>query len=179
MFKWRKEIRDLLGKISAEILKLRTKDTQLEERVKIAEEQVHQLSKALDVEIGRLNNKVEARLIDFHKEVTDRYFGTLERVYRYTKEITLIDQLANSIKDKDLLNLKRMMMAPMIEARKADYEKGIGDKIDEVVKTQGQKLLDLRNALHEEMIVKERKEQPIAGHKAKIELIDKIIGGKI
>ena len=72
MFKWKKEVKDLLGKVSDAILKLRTKDACLEGRVKIAEEQIHQLSKALDVEIGRLNNKVEARLIQFHKEITDK-----------------------------------------------------------------------------------------------------------
>lgn len=123
---------------------------------------------------GKIVNDVEKRLIEFHKEIMEKYFQTLEKILHFGKEISVIDSLAHRVNDQDLENLKRTIMQPIIEARYKEE----ANKVDDRVKSFGNEILNRRKELHETMIKKERQEEDVTNLKEQIALLDWVIGAK-
>jgi len=121
--------------------------------------------------IGKLENDIEKKLIEFHKEITERYFETLEKIFRLNKEISLINTLAGQVKDKDFADLKAQMMQPLLEARWAEKRKEDGQKII----NNGEKIILQRQALHNEMLLMEKKGQDISKMKEQLKVYDAIL----
>ena len=153
-------------------------NTELKERVVRLENKFdvvkQELRNEFDLTVGQLENDTDKKLIEFHKEVTERYFETLEKIFRLNKEISLINTLAGSVKDKDFADLKAQMMQPLLEARWEEKKKELGKKVE----TQGEWVIEERQRLHNEALTLERHNQPIEKIdkvKERIAMLDEII----
>lgn len=121
--------------------------------------------------IDKLKNDVDKKMIDFHREVTEKYFETLEKIFRLNKEISLMTQLAGQVKEKDLNNLQSMMLQPFLEARWDDKKKKEGTAI----LNKGASVIDKRNALHAQMLQMEKRGESVIAIKEQIKAFDWII----
>lgn len=108
--------------------------------------------------LGNVKNEVDTKLIEFHKQITDKYFQTLEDIFRYNKEISLMNQLAKHIDDKDLAQLKTQLLQPVLEARWAKEKKEKGEAIEK----NGEWVIEKRQRLHNQMLQMEKQTKPIA-----------------
>lgn len=135
-------------------------------------------NKVIEIKNAGLINDFDKKIISFHKEISDKYFNAIENMYKFSKEISLIDSLAHKINDKDLIALKRELVKPVLEERWQQEETSKGLRTDENIKTLGQQLVQMRKQLHEEMLKKEREGKDIAELKGRISILDLVIGGK-
>lgn len=121
---------------------------------------------------------VEKRLALFHKEITDKYFATLQDIFRTNKEISLIDNLAKAIDDKELTKLKTSLMQPLLEAKWKDQEKQKVAQTEGNIKSKGEKLVALQKELHDKYLVLNRQEQDTSVIEGQLKILELIIGGK-
>ena len=171
-----KEIAVIKTAKDSRIQELRTEIEALNEKIKFLDEKT---VIRIDNRLKELTNEVELRLIGFHKEVTDKYFATLDKVLRFNKEISLIDSLAHRIDNNDLENLKKDIMQPILAARWKDKEKAEGKQIDKNIETLGDKIRLKRKELYDRYLDLDKKGQPTASVKAEIGILDKIIKGDL
>lgn len=124
------------------------------------------------VDIQAFKNEVEARLLSFHKEITDRYFSTLEKILRVHTESSIITSLAHNIDQRTLDNLKSSLMQPFLEAKwKADKEEK-GEKIEGA----GEQIINEFSRLRNQMLEMERKGEDIGKIKIQVEVYESILG---
>lgn len=121
--------------------------------------------------VTRFENKFEARLIQFHKEVTERYFEALEKIFRLNKEITLVNALSGQVKDKDYAILRAQFMKPFLEERWKEDKKVKGKEIE----SQGEWVISERARMYDEMLVMEKQEKPTEAIKERIAAFDSIL----
>ena len=179
---WKSYALDAANIVNKEVEKVRAEIKSLQEYEKKAFEGVKDyIEQKTDRnnEFAAFKNEIEARLLAFHKEITDKYFSSLEKIFRHYREISLIDSMAARMNgDKDLGKLKATLMKPYLQTIYKDAEDKQAGEINENIKTTGHKLLEQRSILHEEMIKKERKGLPgVDVLKGKITVLDYIIGG--
>lgn len=160
-------------------LELRIGDVEI--KAKHLEEESDQFAEILRDELRMMlkehKNEVERRLIEFHKEVTDKFFGTIEKIFRWNKEITLIEKLAGNIGNEDFNKLRTALLEPVIKAHQEADFKTKADGITKKVESQGEVLLKLRQQTYDKFIEAERKEQPTEFLKGQLDILDKTIGG--
>lgn len=132
----------------------------------------------LKKEISLIEVNTEKRLVQFHKEITDKYFSTLQDIFRASKEISLIDSLAKSIDDKELAKLKISLMQPLIDARRLETNKQKATQAEENLKSKGALLLEERNALHERYLVLNREKKDTLFIEGQLKVLNAIIGDK-
>lgn len=140
------------------------------------EQEARSLKVSMDKDFAKLRTEISQKLSLFHQDVASRYFERLEKLIRFKEEITLIDEFVDSMKNKDLNALKCLLKKPVLADYYKHKEKEAGEKVDELLQTKGHKLVEMRKTLHEEMLMKGRSNQTVIAHKAKIELLDIIIG---
>lgn len=114
----------------------------------------------------------EERLVQFHKEISDRYFNSLENIFRFNKEVGLIDKLCGSVKDKDFADLKAQLMQPLLESRWKEKEIVDGQRI----LNKGQEVIQKKNALHNEIIQLEKQGKDVAALKHKLIAYNEVMG---
>lgn len=133
----------------------------------------------IDIEFNKLKNEIEKRLIEFHKEITDKYFETLEKILRVNSESSLITALAHQVNQKDLSNLRSVLLKPFLEEKWKNEEIQKGFDVDKKLTTLGQQLIKMRKNLYDEMLIKEREGEDINEIKGKVEILNYIIGDKL
>ena len=115
------------------------------------------------------------RLDTFHKEISDKYIKAIENLVQTTKETMLIDTLIKQVNEKDLDNLKRTLIQPILEERwKEEKEKKVKET-EEVLKSRGQKILEMRNDMYQRFLRLDREGKDTTLLKAQLELLDKIL----
>ena len=135
---------------------------------------------AIDIEniLASFRNEIEARLIAFHKEITDKCFSSMETIMRYTKEVSLIETLASQIKDKDLAALQTALLYPVISQR---YEKEKEDKVQAVcdnVSILGEEIIKKRDSLQQEYLILNRQKKDTKEIETRLEILNWIIERK-
>lgn len=135
--------------------------------------QLEDENRAMKKDIANFQVVLEKRLLEFHNEVTGRYFDTLEKIFRSNKEISLINALAKQLDDKDFARLKAELMQPLLQARWAEEKRINGQQIV----NQGEKVIDRRNKLHDEIIEREKSGEDVKMLKERIQELDWIIKG--
>ena len=158
--------------LTAETDEIKKSISELQERIFKAEAGITNTVTAHDLEIDK-------KFVSFHQEITDKYFNAIEQMYKFSKEISLIDSLAKNTKDGDFLRLKTELTRPVLEAKwkKAELEKG--KQADENIKTLGQDIVAMRKQIHDEMLIKERQGKDITELKGKMEILNLIIGDEL
>ena len=129
------------------------------------------MTQGFEKEQGKIINNVELSLIGFHKEITDRYFDTLERILKVHTESSLISALANQIGKKDLDNLKSSLLQPFLEAK---WEKEKEEKGQRIV-NKGVLIIEERNSLHNEILQKEKQGEDVGLLKEQLKGFDKVL----
>jgi len=160
------------SRIIEDMVEVKKSISEVQERIFKAETNIDNTVTAHDLEIDK-------KFVSFHQEITDKYFNAIEQMYKFSKEISLIDSLAKNTKDGDFLRLKTELTRPVLEAKwkKAELEKG--KQADENIKTLGQDIVAMRKQIHDEMLIKERQGKDITELKGKMEILNLIIGDEL
>ena len=122
-------------------------------------------------QIERLKIDNERTLVEFHKEITDKYFDTLEKILRVHTESSIVTALAHQINEKDLNNLKSSLMQPFLEAKWASDKNERGQKIV----NQGVAIIEERKRLHDEILLSERQGLNVEKEKERLVAFDWIL----
>ena len=129
---------------------------------------------SLENELERNGIDLDRTLMAFRKEmieeIASKFFDTLDKVFRTSKEISLIATLINT-NSTELGQLKSQLLKPYVEAKHREERIKKGEEIV----NKGQKIIETRNNLYEEMIEKQRKGENIFNLKFKIEVYDEIL----
>jgi len=131
----------------------------------------------IDEKTNNFKNYLETRLIEFHKEVSDRYFSSLENILRTNREISLIESLAGHIKKEDLQALETSLLQPVLEQRWKQENKEQVDKVSEIVESKGAKIIERKKYLHEKYLELNRQNKNTSDIEREIAILDWIIGG--
>ena len=103
-----------------------------------------------DTERSKLESNVETRLIEFQKEIANRYFDSLDKILRTSREMTLINSLSgNNGKD---VGMEAKLMQPILENRWKEKKEQDANKIE----SAGERIITKRNKLHEKILIDER-----------------------
>jgi len=129
------------------------------------------VEESVDQKIEMLKIDVQRELVKFHKELTDRYFDTLERILRVHSESSLVTALAHQVNEKDLNNLKSSLLQPFLEAKWAKDKQEKGQNI----LNKGEVIIAEWERLHEEIITKERNGADVSKEKIQWAVLDKIV----
>ena len=144
---------------------------------------IYLLIKNLEDDVNKIkidinNNEVciKNKLVDFRREVLDeitkQFFDTLDKIFRTSKEISLIATLINT-NSTELGQLKSQLLKPYIDAKHREERIKQGEEIV----NKGQKIIETRNKLYEEAIERQRKGEDVNKLKQRIEVYDEIIRG--
>lgn len=134
-----------------------------------------EIDKERKLEIGKFKNELEKRLMDFHKEITNKCFSSMENIMRYTKEVSLIDRLASQMKDNDLVALQASLLQPVLQTRIQAEKNKRAEKITESFVKNGNDIISGRNKIHKEFLDMQKKGQDILAIKEKLDSYDEII----
>lgn len=114
------------------------------------------------------------KFIEFRQEtlteIAGKFFDTLDKIFRTSKEISLIATLINT-NSTELGQLKSQLLKPYIEAKHREERIAQGQEIV----NKGQKIIEDRNALHEDIIQRQRKGEDITRLKIKLDAYNEII----
>jgi len=118
-----------------------------------------------------IQNKVVATLLEFQKEIYDKLFSSVESLFRYAKEIQLVDTLAHNIKDDDIARVKSVLLKPILEERW---------KTENIEKAQGVsenlvKIIEKRNTLLQDKLKLEREGKESKFISGQLDMLDTII----
>lgn len=152
--------------------KVMDKISSLEETVLSREESIDELEQKL----VKLENRVDARLNDFYKEFTDRYFDTLSAFMRWNKEISLVSAISRG-KDVDLTKLKQELMKPMIEEGWAQKRATEAERINKAIDSKGEKVRKAWDKYKEERLRLERESRSTEFVDAKLEILNILMEG--
>lgn|SRR3990167_2338586 len=160
---YKKEIKELTEKLE----KLNKDFSQIVKQNMLLDDEIRKTQN--DMERLKIDN--ERALVEFHKEITDRYFDTLEKILRVHTESSIVTALAHQINEKDLNNLKSSLMQPFLEAKWSSDKADRGQKIV----NQGVAIIEERKRLHDEMLTSERQGLNVDKEKEQIKAFDWIL----
>lgn len=118
-----------------------------------------------------LQNKVVATLLEFQKEIYDKLFSSVESLFRYAKEIQLVDTLAHNIKDDDIARVKSVLLKPILEERWKVQNIEKAENINKNIL----KIVENRNTLLQEKLKLERENRDTKFVSGQLDMLDKII----
>ncbi len=128
-----------------------------------------------------LKNDINKRLLEFEVkircEIADRYFTTLESIFRLMREFSFLDKFAQGDKDT-LSSLRKSIINPLLDQKTRLAEQATAGKIDAYIRTHGSVLVQRRKELHDEKLKMEREEKnptEIKKIEGKLEVIDFIL----
>ena len=170
------ELSKKCGDLENEIEHIKTELIRLRERDPELENEFSNIRQLIDNRIVHHSNEVETRLLQFHKEITDRYFSALEKILRVHSESSLITALAHQVNQKDLTNLRSALLKPFLEEKWRQDEIDKGLRTDENIRVSGQQLVQLYKQLSEEILEKERKGEDFSEIKGKLAILNLVIG---
>jgi len=130
----------------------------------------------LEQKFIELNNRVDARLNDFYKEFTDRYFETMSAFLRWNKEISLVSYISKG-KDIDLTKLKQELTRPMVEEGWAQKRAREAEKINKALDSKGDKVRKAWERYREEKLRLEREEKSTELVDSKLDILNILMEG--
>ena len=163
---------NLISKIDGLVAQSSDTINQLKEENKILAKEIAEVKSNCSL----LEINVEKRLVQFHKEITDKYFQTLQDIFRVNKEISLIDNLAKSIDDKEFSKLKVSLMQPLLETRWKEMKDAASQQADSKVKTIGEILVEKKEELHQKYLVFNREKKDTQFIEGQINILNLILG---
>ncbi len=118
-----------------------------------------------------INNKVDDKLLKFHKEISVKYFQSINDIFKWNKEISLIGKLSGQITDKESAKLRESLLEPSLREKWDEEEKAKGNKIV----NKGQEVIKKRKALWERMLDMEKQGKDIVNINEQIKAYDDIL----
>lgn len=156
---------------------LRTKQKVIDERLDTNDKDIIKLRDSIDkklelfrFDLTKFENAFRKEILD---EITTKFFDTLDKIFRTSKEISLISTLANQVNGKDMANLRSQLLQPILEARWREEKNKKGERII----NKGAEIIEKRDKLHKDIIDKERRGERVDNLKIKLEIYNEIVGG--
>lgn len=129
----------------------------------------------IDTRINSVMLHVDTRLLEFQKEIYTKLFDTMESLFRYNKEIQLIDTLAKNVKDDDIGRVKSALLKPILEER---WKAQNTEKTENIIKhtnTTLSQIVEGRNKLEQEKLRLEREGKDNKFVSGQLDMLDNII----
>ena len=128
--------------------------------------------------LEKIELRVDKKLVEFQKEIADKYFEQMNAFLRWNKEIALVSCMNG--KDPNINGLKRELMKPYLDEKFAVNKAAEAEKINQILKTQGEQIRENRENLYRDFLKAEREgKDPVLTQtlKAKLDTLDEIIKG--
>jgi len=128
--------------------------------------------------LDKIELRVDQKLVEFQKEIADKYFEQMNAFLRWNKEIALVSYMNG--KDPDINGLKRELMKPYLDEKFVANKAEEADKINQILKTQGEQIRSKRETLYRDFLKAEREgKDPVLTQtlKAQLDILDEIIKG--
>lgn len=153
----------------------------------ILKEQDIEIAREIDLlkrEVGdivfNLKNELNRRLLEFEKQFTadvaDKYFSSLQEIFRYNREFSFMERFATG-DNKTLTNLHQSIIQPLLDMKRSIADKDKANVIDTNIKSKGEMLLQRRRELWELKLKLGREEKDTRVVDAQIKELDLILGG--
>lgn len=124
--------------------------------------------------IDEMELKVEKRLAEFHKEIIDKYFNSINTFMRWNKEISLVSHLEG--KNPDMTKLKQELMKPYLDDKWRSEKVNNANKINEILNSKGEEIRKKRETTYQEYLKADREGTGNREElKIKLETIDEIL----
>jgi len=127
-----------------------------------------------------LKNEVNRKLLEFRNEITsnvaDRYFKTIEDMFRWNREFSFLEKYIQG-DSKTLGDLRKAIVQPFLDTKMKMEDKERAYGIDNAIKTKGEALLEKRRELWDLKMKLGREEKDTKTVDAQLDLLDFIIGG--
>lgn len=163
--KLKDEIKELSEKLKDSAIESETSlFGDIQDRLTVADETINQ-------RLERINNDVEKQILEFHRESDRKYMVAIDKVFSLNRDLSLMNTIAQKNPDKSFENIKADLMQPFLEMKWNQEKKDLGGKIE----SQGGWIIEERNRLHNEMILREKNEENVEKIKTKISAFDSII----
>ena len=91
-----------------------------------------------DLRFQQLEVKLDKKLIEQHREYSDKLFEILASFLRWNKEISLVSYLGG--KEPDLKKLKLELMRPQMEENWAKTNSAEAERINKALESKGEKV---------------------------------------
>lgn len=134
-------------------------EAKLNQRCGFLDEKIDRLEKS----ILEINNKLSG--------ISEQYCQTVEKILNFNKEMFIKDIFLHNIKDTEFVNFRTKLVQPILEAKWEKEKQETGQKIE----SAGVDILNRRNELNNEMLIKEREGENIDKIKIQLEVYDEII----
>src|SRR3990167_1646658 len=152
-----KKLTDSLDNLRQDFSQLAKENILLKSKIKETQDNIERME---------INN--ERTLVGFHKEITDRYFDTLEKILRVHTESSIVTALAHQVNEKDLNNLKSSLLQPFLQAKWDNDKAEKGQKI----LNKGVAIVEERTRLHNEILALERQGMNVNNKKERLAAFD-------
>lgn len=130
---------------------------------------IHQIER-FKLEYGMV---VDTKLLDLQKAVYDKLFTTIESLFKYTKEIQLMDTLAHNIKDEDLARVKAVLLKPILDEKWKQQNTEIANTVSNKLAN----IIENRNNILHERLKLEREGKDMKFIDGQLSMLDSIIKG--
>ena len=132
----------------------------------------------IDNKLKEYSLDTDKKLVDFHKEITDKCFSSMESIMKYSKEVSLITTLAENLKDRDLVALQTQLMKPVLDQKWEQSKQDKINKTDKNAKSMGGEIVNRRKILHDKYLEMNKHKQNTKEIEGLISQLDWIIQGK-
>lgn len=128
-----------------------------------------------DLRFQQLEVKLDKKLIEQHREYSDKLFEILASFLRWNKEISLVSYLGG--KEPDLRKLKLELMRPQMEENWGKTNAVEADKINKALESKGEKVRQAWLKYKDDKMSLERAKQDTKLVDAKLEVLDILMEG--
>ena len=119
---------------------------------------------------------VDKRLIEFHKEVADKYFESLANFIRWNKELALVQYVKDKTGDTELGKIKQELMRPYLDEKYALDRANQADKINNTLQTRGEEIRKLKEEKYNQYIKLQREGMDFIAIKAQYDILQLLFG---
>lgn len=166
---------DMIGKFNNDVHMLRDDMGTLKATVKAVTTEMGDLKVRYENDLERIGIEFERRLVEFHKEISDKYFQSLESIFKYTREIQLIDSLSKGSNGSDFKALRSALMQPILDYRYKMEKEHTAMHLQKGLENKYTQLIDERNKLHNDFLVAQRHGKDTTFMQGQLDILNKVI----
>lgn len=154
---------DAISVLSEKIDLLKNVEIRVNDKISIIKDEIrNDFGKILN----DLNSDRDKKLIELDRRTYEKYYNIVESIFRFSEFVPVLKN-----EQDNLRKLKEEAQEAMLETKWAKERKAEADKI----MAKGESIMLERNKLHDEMLIKERRGEPIDKIQEQLKAFDWII----
>ena len=120
--------------------------------------------------------EVDKRLMEFHKEIADKYFESLANFIRWNKELAIVQYVKDKTGDTELGKIKLELMKPYLDEKYMINRAEQAEKINQTLQSTGELIRKRKQELYDEYIKLQREGKNFNDSKVKYEILQELFG---